>query len=222
MVKPRTIETNEGIQDQLTVEIFDEFARIMRDKGWNNVDSIIKAGITKGTALEIGPGPGYVGLEWLKRCPEATLVGCEISGAMIKLAEKNARDYGFEKRATYVTGNCMEMPFPDNSFDAVFSNGSLHEWEEPIKVFNEINRVLKPEGIFCITDMRRDVNPLLKWLIYSLTKPKEIRHGFLTSLNASYTVAEISELLNQSELKNTAVSKEFFGLCILGKKAVLP
>jgi len=53
-----------------------------------------------------------------------------------------------------------------------------------------------------------------------MTKPKEIRPGFLTSLNASYTVNEIKELLSQSELKNAAVTKEFFGICISGKKAV--
>lgn len=69
--------------------------------------------------------------------------------------------------------------------------------------------------------MRRDVNPLIKWLIYSSTKPKEIRPGFLTSFNASYTVDEIKELLRQSDLKDTVVSKEFFGLCISGKKSVL-
>lgn len=221
MAKQRIIETNEGIQDKLTVEIFDNFARIMRDKGWNNVDSFIKAGITKGDVLEIGPGPGYVGLEWLKRSPDARLTGCEISSEMIKVAEKNAKDYGFEKRADYVEGDCIQMPFSDNSFDAVFSNGSLHEWEDPIKVFNEINRVLRPEGMLCITDMRRDVNPLIKWLIYFSTKPKEIRPGFLTSYNASYTVNEMKELLHQSELKNIIVSQEFFGLCISGKKTVL-
>lgn len=221
MKKQRIIETQEGIQDKLTVEIFDDFARIMRDKGWNNVDSFIRAGITKGKVLEIGPGPGYVGLEWLKRFPDAALTGCEISREMIRLGEKNARDYGFENRAGYVEGNCMEMPFSDNSFDAVFSNGSLHEWEDPIKVFHEIHRVLKPGGLFCITDMRRDVNPLIKWLIYFSTRPKAIRPGFLTSYNAAYTGDEIKTLLGQSELKSAAVSKEFFGLCISGKKAVI-
>lgn len=220
MAKQRIIETQEGIQDKLTVEIFDDFARIMRDKGWNNVDAFIKAGITKGNVLEIGPGPGYVGLEWLKKFPDTVLTGCEISREMIKLAEKNARDYGFEKRAAYVEGNCMEMPFPDESFDAVFSNGSLHEWEDPIKAFNEIDRVLKPQGLFCITDMRRDVNPLIKWLIYSSTRPKEIRPGFLTSFNAAYTLDELRQLLSKSKLNNAGVSKEFFGLCISGKKAV--
>ena len=221
MVKQRVVETNEGIQNRLTVEIFDDFARSMRDKGWNNVDSFVKAGITKGKVLEIGSGPGYVGLEWLKRFPDATLIGYEISNEMIKVALKNAREYGLESRVSYFEGNCMRISFPENSFDAVFSNGSLHEWEEPIKVFNEINRVLRPGGIFCITDMRRDVNPLIKWFIYYRAKPKEIRPGFLTSFNASYTINEIKELLCRSELKNAFLSKEFFGLFISGNKLVL-
>ncbi len=221
MAKKRIIETNEGIQDELTVDVFDRFAKTMRDKGWNNVDAFIKAGITRGSVIEIGPGPGYVGLEWLKLCPDTSLTGCEISREMIKTAEKNARDYGFESRAHYVEGNSMCMPFEDSSFDAVFSNGSLHEWEDPVKVFNEINRVLKPDGVFCVTDMRRDVNPLIKGLIYVSTKPKEIRPGFLSSLNASYTVDEIKDVLNRSEMKNYEVCNEFFGLFISGRKAVV-
>ena len=216
MSKQRIVETNEGIQNELTVEVFDNFAKAMRDKGWDNVDSFLKAGITGGNVLEIGPGPGYIGLEWLKRATDATLTGCEISPAMIQTAKKNAQDYGFTGRVNYVEGNCMEMPFPDQTFDAAFSNGSLHEWEDPKRVFNEIGRVLKPGGVFCITDMRRDVNPVLKWLIYFSTKPKEIRPGFITSLNASYTVDELERLLSQSGLNNVSVQKEFFGLCITG------
>ena len=219
MTKPRIIETNNGIQEEVTVEVFDQFARIMRDKGWNNVDNILKAGITKGNVLEIGPGPGYVGLEWLKKTEASTLTGCEISRSMIRMATKNARDYGVESRTTYVQGNGMHMPFQDASFDAVFSNGSLHEWEDPIMVFNEIYRVLKPEGLFCITDMRRDVNPLLKWMIYFSTKPKKIRPGFLTSLHAAYTVAELKEIVSHAKLIHADVTSEFFGLCITGHRA---
>jgi ubiquinone/menaquinone biosynthesis C-methylase UbiE len=218
MSKQRIIETNEGIQGELAIEVFDQFARIMRDKGWNNVDNFYKAGITKGNVLEIGPGPGYIGLEWLKQSTNSKLTGCEISRDMIKMAKKNAKEYGFEAITNYIEGNAMQMPLQDETFDAAFSNGSLHEWEDPIKVFNEIYRVLKPMGLYCITDMRRDVNPIIKWSIYLSTKPKEIRPGFLTSLNASYTVAEIRNLLNKSAMKNASVSKEFFGLCISGKK----
>jgi len=218
IIKQRIVETNEGIQGELTAEIFDCFARNMRDKGWNNIDSFLKAGITKGHVLEIGPGPGYVGLEWLKQSPDSNLTGCEISRDMIHLAEKNAKEYGFEARTYYIEGNCMQMPFQNEVFDAVFSNGSLHEWENPVEVFNEISRVLKPGGLFCITDMRRDVNPLLKWFIYLTAKPKEIRPGFITSQNAAYTVIELVNLLNQSAFESFHVQKEVFGLCISGKK----
>ena len=142
MLKARVPETNEGIQNHLTVGIFNEFAKNMRDKGWNNVDSFIAAGIMDGNVLEIGPGPGYIGLEWLKKSSGGTLTGIEISDEMIQQASKNAAEYGMQNRVHYEKGNCMQMPFADASFDAVISNGSLHEWEFPERTFNEICGVM--------------------------------------------------------------------------------
>ena len=57
-MKMRVIETNVGIQNEVTVEMFDSFARTMRDRGWNGVDSMIASGLCGGDMLEIGPGPG--------------------------------------------------------------------------------------------------------------------------------------------------------------------
>jgi ubiquinone/menaquinone biosynthesis C-methylase UbiE len=218
MTKPRVAETNEGIQDALDVEVFNRFAQGMRDKGWNNVDAILSSGVQEGCVLEIGPGPGYVGLEWLKACPEGKLTALEISPEMIRLAQRNALEYGLNARVEYVEGNALSMPFADAAFDAVFSNGSLHEWEDPARVFTEIARVLRPLGRFCVTDMRRNVNPVLARLICASTKPKQIRPGFWTSLNASYTKTEIQEILRATPLQKAEVREEFFGLCIWGMK----
>jgi len=65
--------------------------------------------------------------------------------------------------------------------------------------------------------MRRDVNPLLKWLIYFSTRSRAIGPGFLTSQNAAYTVQEIEKLLRKSNLKSFSIQKDFFGLSITGK-----
>jgi len=216
MLKPRVIETNEGIQNELTAQVFDAFAKTMRNKGWNGVDSMLQSGISSGNILEIGPGPGYIGLELLKKLSGAALTGCEISPAMIKIAEKNAASYSVD--AKYVQGNAISMPFEDSSFDAVISNGSLHEWEDPKRVFNEIYRVLRQGGRYCVTDLRRDVGWLKRSMVYHSTNPKEMRPGLLSSLNASYTEGEILEILSGSSLKNASVKKEFFGLCISGEK----
>ncbi|MGC6174503.1 class I SAM-dependent methyltransferase [Lacrimispora sp. 38-1] len=216
MTAARIVETNEGIQSEVTAEIFDEFAKGMRDKGWNGVTEMISSGIHGGDILEIGPGPGYVGLELAKQVNPRTFTGCEISPAMIRIAEKNARDYGIAAR--YVQGNGMNMPLPDVSFDCVISNGSMHEWENPVEVFNEIYRVLRPGGRYCITDMRRDIGLLKRYMIYFSTKPKEIRPGFLSSLKASYTQKEIQELLGSSKLSGGIVKQDFMGLSITGEK----
>lgn len=218
MTKTRIIETAEGIQDEITVETYNRFARGMRDKGWNGVDTMLASGIKGGDVLELGPGPGYVGLELAKKLKPRSLTGCEISPAMRRFAEKNAAEYGID--AAYVAGNVMQMPFEDSSFDSVISNGSMHEWENPIAVFSEVYRVLRPGGRYCITDLRRDAHPLKKLMVYYSTKPKAMRAGLVTSLNAAYTRFEIGELLRQSPLRGATVANEFFGLCIAGEKLV--
>ncbi|MBN2487563.1 MAG: class I SAM-dependent methyltransferase [Methanosarcinaceae archaeon] len=174
--------------------------------------------MTKGLALEIGPGHGYLGLEWLKRTEGTRLKAVEISPDMIIIAEKNAKEYGFERRVEYVNTDARNIPFDDHTFDSVFTNGSLHEWSEPQKIFNEIHRVLKPEGKYFISDPRRDIIPVVKWLLYVMTGPREIREGLISSINAAYTVGEIESILHQTNLKNATVTKTLMGLKITGEK----
>jgi ubiquinone/menaquinone biosynthesis C-methylase UbiE len=164
-IKPRVIETDEGIQGDFNVTTYDKMQRYLRDRGWIETNSIIAFGIDSGLALEIGPGPGYLGLEWLKKTTNTNLKCVEISRDMIKIAEKNAKEYNFIDRVEYKEGKAEMIPLDDNMFDAVFSNGSLHEWPDPIKAFNEIYRVLKRGGKFFISDMRRDMNPLMVWFL---------------------------------------------------------
>ena len=113
--------------------------------------------ITNGKSLEIGPG--YLGLEWFKETSGSTLIGLDVSSEMIKMAEKNAVDYGFLKNhVTYQVNDAQELPFENKTFDAVFTNASLHEWISAIDTFNEIHRVLKINGRNFICDLRRDMN----------------------------------------------------------------
>lgn len=201
MVKPRVVETEEGIQGEFNVEVYDRMMRRLRDKGWLEVNLLLKARICSGLALEIGPGPGYLGLEWLRKTEGTHLKGLDISPDMIEIAKKNAKEYNLEERVTYFKSDAQKMPFEDRSFDAVFTNGSLHEWSEPKRIFDEIYRVLKPKGRYCISDLRRDMNPIIKWLMRLMTKPREIKPGLISSINASYTVDEAQGILEETKLR---------------------
>ena len=218
MTKPRIKETDQGIQGEVTVQVYDAFQRGMRDKGWIETDAIIKSGIRHGHVLEVGPGPGYVGLEWLRKTEGTRLTGLDISPDMVSMAERNSREYGLAARVKYVQDNGSEMSFEDGKFDAVFSNGSLHEWENPLSTFDEILRVLKPGGRLFISDLRRDMPVFIKWFLWMSAKQKEIRPGLITSINAAYTSEELARLIKGTRLAACKVTNDLIGLTLSGSK----
>ncbi|MBN1350620.1 class I SAM-dependent methyltransferase [candidate division KSB1 bacterium] len=218
MTKPRVVETNEGIHGEFNVTTYDQMQRRLRDKGWIETGDIIKSGITSGRALEVGPGPGYLGLEWLKHTQNTTLTGLDISADMLKIAKRNAADYQMSHRVNYIQSSGQTMPFGENEFDAVFTNGSLHEWEKPMDTFSEMWRVLKSGGKIFISDLRRDMSPLLRWFLWINTRPKSIRPGLITSIDAAYTPTELRELIKDSPLAGCQVSANLIGVKMTGIK----
>jgi ubiquinone/menaquinone biosynthesis C-methylase UbiE len=218
MVKPRVPETGHGIQGEFNATMYDQMQSRLRDKGWIVTKELLKHGILRGCALEIGPGPGYLGLEWLKHTQGTTLKGLDISKDMIRIAERNAIEYGLSRRVEYVHGNGSGMPFDDNAFDAVFTNGSLHEWADPRSAFNEIWRLLKPGGVVLISDLRRDMSSLVWWFLWVNTKPKEMRRGLIFSINSAYTHNELEKLIEGTRLEGCAVSRNPLGVMLVGKK----
>lgn len=219
MTKTRVPETDHGIQGEITVRQYDQMQRSFRDKGWMETQALIDAGIVHGHALEIGHGPGYLGLEWLKKTQGTTLTGLDISPDMHGLAERNAREYGLNDRAQYRLGSGDRLPFGDDSFEAVFTSGSLHEWANPLGTFEEIWRVLKPGGRYFISDLRRDMNFFIRGFLWLSVRPTAMRPGLLTSIRAAYTVDELRAMAAQTRLKDTKISQTAIDLVVSGTKS---
>ena len=218
MVKPRISHTDHG-RGEFDAKNYDKMMRRLRDRGWIIwTKMIIGAGISSGLTLEVGPGPGYLGLEWLKHTQDTILWGLDISEDMIAIAERNAREYGLTDRVKYVRGDAGKMPFESEYFDAVFSNGSLHEWANPEEILNEIARVLKPGGRYRLSDFRRDMNSLVKWFVWFMNRPKVLRPELVESFDASYVVGEVEALLARTKLQGWHVSKNPLGLVVSGQK----
>jgi ubiquinone/menaquinone biosynthesis C-methylase UbiE len=137
---------------------------------------------------------------------------------MIVLAKKNAAEYGLSDRVKYFQGDASKLPFEDGHFDAVFTNGSLHEWANPEIIFNEMAWVLKPGARYVISDMKRDMIAPIRWFLWLSAIPKEIRPWLISSINASYTLHEIKVILANTELKGGQVSKNPLGIVISGQK----
>jgi ubiquinone/menaquinone biosynthesis C-methylase UbiE len=83
---------------------------------------------------------------------------------------------------------------------------------------DEIARVLKPGGRYIITDMKRDMSPFMKWALWLIAKPREIRRGLISSINAAYTLSEIKHLVTKTRLQSSTITQNIMGIEIVGQK----
>lgn len=113
-----------------------------------------------GIGLDVGCGSGALTIACPKKNPKASMVGCDIwSGSYKsefskKLCENNAKLEGLAN-VRFVEGNAVNLPFEDESFDAVTSNYVYHNivGRNKQKLLLETFRVLKKGGIFVIHDL---------------------------------------------------------------------
>lgn len=222
MTMRRMAQKDLGERGDFFTQIYNEMTNRMLNDGWlkaQYLEPIIKAGITSGLVLEVGSGPGYLGLEWLKNTEGTKLKCLDIDDNMISMAKRHAAHSGLAKRVEYIKANASRMPFESDYFDAVFTNCSLHEWLEPEPILNEIHRVLKPRGKYCIVDLRRDMSPRVKNFLWLKTQPEAMRPTCLSAIEASYTVDEMKAMLERTKLRNWNIDKSFWGMTISGQKA---
>ena len=140
---------------------------------------------------------------------------------MLTQAIATARLAGVAHQTDFRTADAAALPFPDASLDLVVSTLSLHHWDDPVPIFNEIARVLRPGGAFLIFDLRRDLGPapwLLIWFATHVVVPQALRHigEPLGSRNAAFTPDEAARLLQTSRLTGWRVARGLFWLSIEG------
>ena len=72
-------------------------------------------------------------------------MGLDLSQRNVETCEMRARQRGLDN-TRFLQGSLLDVPFEDESFDVVWSNGVLHHTEDPDRTLREITRVLKPGG----------------------------------------------------------------------------
>lgn len=83
---------------------------------------------------------------------------CQVWGVDISrvLLEKSLRDYP-DRNLRLIVGEAEALPFPDNTFDNMFSLGALNHVNDPGKALLEMARVVKPDGLIVVADELPDL-----------------------------------------------------------------
>jgi len=119
----------------------------------------------KGRILEVGCGPGSFAEEVVGR----DLVCLDPIPEMLRCAESRVnpkRAARGDSAVEFVEATAEDLPFDDNSFDAVCSLFSFRDWYDKRAGLSEVLRVLKPGGIIVIVDPAKinRLHGVLGWL----------------------------------------------------------
>ena len=117
--------------------------------------------------LEVGVGAGTDHLQWARaglRC-----YGVDLTDAAVEMTRQRLALYGLTSELQRV--DAEHLPFPDASFDLVYSWGVIHHSEHPELMVAEIRRVLKPGGTFIgMMYGRYSLKVLKTWIWFALLR----------------------------------------------------
>ena len=105
------------------------------------IDHIVPA--RPGLVLDVASGTAGVALQLAERTP-ARVIGVDLTTQMLAQGGRNIEAAGKGERIQLVAGRGEQLPFPDQTFDALTFTYLLRYVEDPAATLRELARVVKP------------------------------------------------------------------------------
>ncbi|MCG3212667.1 MAG: Trans-aconitate 2-methyltransferase [Anaerolineae bacterium] len=155
----------------------------------------------EGRYLDVGAGPGILTSLVAEKFPWVEITALELSEAMVSMGQDYITHHGLEGQINFVTGDAADEEFIQSlgKFDLIFSTYTLHHWEHPRKVIDNLVTMLADDGLLFLYDLRR------VWWMYWVP----VNNGFFKSIRGAYVQSEIEELLQDIPSECYDIKHEF-------------
>ena len=197
------------------------------DRRWRRimVDALARHGAVD--ILDVATGTGDVAIQIARTIPESILTGIDLSENMIEVGRKKIAEAGLSERITLVQGDCLELPMPDNGFDAVTVAYGVRNFSDLRKGYLQMARVLRPGGLLAVLELSTPRSPLVRPFYNIYTRCIIPAVGRLVSKDSSaYTYLPKSieavpqgdgmlALMREAGLTDAHCRRFTFGVCTL-------
>ncbi len=133
-------------------DFLNRFLSLGIDVSWRRKGIAKLKEIEPKSLLDVATGTADVALEAVKQLNPEKVVGIDISTKMLDVGREKIAKKNLSPIITLEEGDSENLPFPDNSFDAVTVAFGVRNFENLEKGMREMNRVLKPGGKIMILE----------------------------------------------------------------------
>ncbi|MCE9537672.1 MAG: bifunctional demethylmenaquinone methyltransferase/2-methoxy-6-polyprenyl-1,4-benzoquinol methylase UbiE [Bacteroidetes bacterium] len=192
-------------------------------KGWRRKAIRLLQAQKPKTVLDIATGTADFAIEAMKLNP-TKVVGVDISEGMLKLGRDKINKLGLQNKIELKSGDSENLPFSDNSFDAITVGFGVRNFENLEKGVADIYRVLNPDGMLVILEFSKPIHFPVKQvynfyfryitpLVGKLFSKDSSAYTYLPeSVNAFPAGDEFLKILNKAGFKETKAISLTFGI----------
>ncbi|MDP8206317.1 MAG: bifunctional demethylmenaquinone methyltransferase/2-methoxy-6-polyprenyl-1,4-benzoquinol methylase UbiE [Candidatus Electryonea clarkiae] len=177
--------------------------------------------------LDIGTGTGDLVISAARKNQKLKGFGLDFAAQMVKQAKLKTQKKHLTERISYITGDGLNLPFPDKSFDAVTIAFCLRNIDDKKAALVEMARVLRNGGKVIVLEMtfpenigfRKFFNIYLDNLIpligRSISRDAKAYRYLPVSIKGFVKPDELTILFNEAGLERVKYTKLSFGIAYI-------
>ncbi len=173
---------------------------------WRKQAAELTAGLPEGAAVpDVAPGPANRAVE-MARTGRLGVTGLDTSRTMVEIARGHAEEAAVA--VDFRHGDAGAMPFAAGSFDLIVCQAAFKNFRQPVRVLDQMHRVLRAGATAVIQDMSRDAT--------DADIAREVAAQGLSALNATITRQILKGLRRRAwspDRFRELVAGSAFGVC---------
>ena len=178
--------------------------------------------------LDIATGTGDLAIN-LTKTKASKIIGLDISEGMLDVGRKKIAKKNLEHTIDMIVGDSENLPFDDNTFDAITVAFGIRNFENLEKGLSEILRVLKPKGVFVILETSNPTKTPFKQgynfytkvvlpLIGKMFSKDKVAYSYLSESASVFPYGEaLNNILHKIGFINAKALPQTFGVSTIYK-----